>query len=309
MDVRRCDVEAERFQDCVGMINGLCIHAIDTFAELNSLLQDIKPVKHNMKPSKVKWILRKSRLSHLADQVTNTTNTLATALLTLQGLRITAISKVTATGVCALLSKFERSTEVPSDTDNHSGPYLITDDKSTYSSQTSFKSARSNVEEHKFGFDNSDGPVSYDNQLTTELTCDSSCQCQCHAVNRLCTPEWTRNILGSFRFYGNGSILLKRRVCNKKLCHRSGSLRIQVSYRAPAWTLLKDFAVYANAQLAFGLIPTFTVTLPRIIPFAAVVWGIIELGHIVELQRLFSLGQSSPYDTNPDGTSLFKVHS
>lgn len=260
-----------------------------------------------MKPSKVKWMFRKSRLVHLADQVTDTTNTLATALLTLQGLRIAAIAKLTSTGMHALLSRFERLTEAPSDVVNHSSPYLITDNESANSSQTSFRSAISNVHELKNCSNVSNDLISYNNPLTTKHTCSNSCQCQCHTVNRLCTPKWASGVLGSLKLYGNGSIWLRRRVCNKTSCYRGGSLRIQASYYAPAWTLLEGFVVYAHAQLTHGMIPTFNITLPRIIPFAAVVWSIIELGNISELQRLFSLGQASPYDINADGISLLKV--
>ncbi|CAI6340473.1 unnamed protein product [Periconia digitata] len=298
-DIQKNEIETERFQDCIGMVSISCGHAIDIFAEFNDLLREVQSSKKKLQPSKVKWLLRKSRLMDLLDQITGAVDSVATALITLQGLQIAAMTRSTSNGVNTLLSKLD-PVGVSSSLVSQNHPYLITDAESVTSSQDSFQSAVSTS--HESTASPSDNPHT---SLQHSSQCENSCQCQCHTISRFRSPLWTRHILGSLSLYGNSSIWLKRKVCDKR-CNQSGSTRLQILYQGPSWALLKGLVVYANAQLTGGGIPTFHLVLPRIIPSDAIVWSVIELGNKAELQRLLSHGKASPYDINSDGTSLLK---
>lgn len=138
-------------------------------------------------------------------------------------------------------------------------------------------------------------------------SCRRFCPCQCHITRHFQTPQWAKNVFGSIAVYGNGSILLGRRPCNKKFCGRSGATSNQFTYTAPAWMFLKSFCIQSKAQGVQGLNSSWTIRTPRLIPDNALVWQLVDTGRFSDFRDYFSLGLSSPYDVDENGESLMHV--
>ncbi|KAH8727308.1 hypothetical protein GQ44DRAFT_703779 [Phaeosphaeriaceae sp. PMI808] len=276
-----------------------------------------------------KWLYRKPKLSQLAKQVADVTTSLAAAIHVLQGVQnfnlssarmdmllaqIETLHQASRTGSkhnvpMSLDSPLQDSASRPKDSSDagvfrNNGPYLAMDVGSRSSSTESFRTARSGHEASPETISSPANVLSSERTLATKVGCERFCQCQCHSSNRLRTPTWTTRLFGSMNFHGNGSILLNRRACNRTFCRRSGCLRVQVSYIAPAW--LKAFIVYTKAESLGGIAPSYSIIMPRVIPFSAVVWSMVELGKIPELRELFAHRLASPYDVGVDGVSLLK---
>jgi hypothetical protein len=169
------------------------------------------------------------------------------------------------------------------------------------SSWTSFYSAVSNSS------DSSGTLVSFSGDLSTDTECESFCPCQCHVSTESRMPWWIMQLFGRMTVHGNGSMLLNRQPCNKKHCRKSGTARLQITYVAPAWTLLQACNVYVRAETIRGLIPSVNMFMPRVVPNSALVWSIVELGKIAKLRKMLTNRETSPYDISVRGVSVLKV--
>jgi hypothetical protein len=299
---------------------------IDKFLRNVEHKHTMRDLASDKKPSTTKWLRRRSALIRLTTQVRPIVHSLTAAagilravasdqtlnrlealltrftlqnvdLLRNTGMNITAAEKnmPLETKLNFLINKaieLERSTngkEISSS--------LTAGQHSRRSSIDSFHSANSSSSESTRTL------VSITGTFGVE-TCEPFCPCRCHISSQMRTPYWVRQILGTMTFHGNGSMLLARRPCDKN-CRRSGPTAIQFSYLAPTWTLLNALNVVVKAQCIHGL--DFNIRMPRVIPYSATVWSIIELGKLSNLQEMAKTNAVSPVDVNPSGRSLLNV--
>lgn len=108
---------------------------------------------------------------------------------------------------------------------------------------------------HSSSSDSSGTLVSFTGSLNDPEKCESCCPCQCHQNVQTKTPWWLTQLVGSMTFYGNGSFLLNRQICDVKHCRRSGRTRLQATYVAPAWTLLRHFKISYMMEISDTLRP------------------------------------------------------
>ena len=296
---------------------------------LDQAIRDVSPRKSNSssgKLSKRSWLRRKPKIVQLTSQLSALAASLNAALNILQGVQSSITANQTAIKLDLVLEQVESFTTkwpnttriVPPDNGNKSiigdekveelgvtskdpEPHVASRSISRQASCESFHSAFSSSS------DSSGTLISFSGSLSADTECENFCPCQCHVSTQSKMPWWMTQLLGCMTTHGNGSILLNRRVCNKKHCRRSGSARLQISYVAPAWALLPAFNIYVRAETIAGLIPTFNMFMPRIIPKSAAVWSVIELGRLDDLRRMLSKRETTPYDISAQGMSLVKV--
>jgi hypothetical protein len=310
-------------------VDDLVSRTIAVFACLDKLIQDVR-TRHDgvakKKPSKRSWLRRKSKLVQLTSQVSALTVSLDAALGILQRVQSSVTANQTALKIDMVLSKVEALVARSPDTslppladvlmNNISEEAQMTDQngsnnsarsqvtRSALSRKSSWQSFHSALSTSS---DSSGTLVSFSGSLSADTKCESFCPCQCHVSTQSAMPWWVTQLLGRITLHGNGSMLLNRQTCNKKHCRRSGSARLQISYIAPAWTLLQTFNVYVRAELIGGVFSCVNMSMPRVIPNSAVVWSIIELGRINELRNMLSRRETSPNDVSLRGESLLKV--
>lgn len=318
--------------DCIRNIASLSVEAKEVLAEIDEFVRDVECKKDekqrrvDKKLSKGKWMRRKSALIRLTKKVSPIVHSLTAAasilraiasdqrlskmndmltILTIQNIELLqkpANNTTTVGDEVSLETKLDLAITqaIEADAPNkgqHTSNTRHHEGKSRRSSIDSFHSALSSSS------DSAESIVSITGS-SGALKCEQFCPCQCHINSQIRTPLWVKQIFGTMTFHGNGSILLNRRTCNKS-CHRSGLASIQFSYLAPAWTLLKALNVIVKAQSIHGL--DFNIRMPRVIPYNATVWSVIELGKLSNLQDMVSRNAISPYDVNPSGRSLLSV--
>jgi hypothetical protein len=331
--VQDSNTDTLRIRDCLGNVDRLCTQAIQLFAALDKLVQEFTPRqtkgRSSGKPSVIKWIHRKLRFSQLTEQLTHITNSLAAALHMLQGVQNTTMATQTLVRVDLLLENVEmlrtaartgtgNTNTTPPDSQFQNwatqlldmynrGPYLESGTETRVSSTESFHTTASDNETSARSINSQTSVISFASTLVANVACERFCQCQCHLRTRLQTPWWARRLFGSLMVHGNMSILLNGRACNKTYCRRHSPLDVQISYVTPAWPFLKAFMVYMTAEAAGRVALSINISTPRIIPYTAPAWALVELGKISELRQLLSLRLASPYDVNLDGVSLLKV--
>lgn len=278
------------------------------------------------KPSKRSWLRRKSRLAHLTSQVSTLTVALNAALSILQGVQNALSADQTALKIDLVLSKVEALVITSSEGSSAASPPVQTLDVLDPSSVTDGSLAAEDAVSQSAGAslsrrsswasfhsaistssDSSGTLVSFSGSLSADTECESFCPCRCHLSTHSKMPWWITHLFGRMTIHGNGSMLLNRQTCNKKHCRKSGSAQLQISYIAPAWTLLQAFSVYVRAEVIGGIVPSFNIFMPRVIANSSVVWSIIEMGKLAELRKLLSLREASPYDISVRGVSLLKV--
>ncbi|KAF2496815.1 hypothetical protein BU16DRAFT_342368 [Lophium mytilinum] len=305
----------------------LCGQAESVLAEIDKFVQDITSKSRRRlgaavenKPSKKRWIRRKPTLIRLSAKVTPIVNSLTVAAGVLRAiasdekinkidLKVTflAVQKIemlrnaskTATTIeSAMPLENQLEVSIRQATEPSETRMGCPGQASRRSSIDSFHSAVSSSSEST--------PRSLSSIVSIsgtmgDATCEPFCPCQCHVSSQVRTPQWAKHILGTMTFHGNGSIFLNRRPCNKS-CGRSGPTSIQFSYFAPAWTLLTSLNIFVKAQSIHG----FNIRMPRVIPYSATVWSIIELGNLPTLKEMVSRNAISPYDVSPSGMSLLQ---
>jgi hypothetical protein len=292
----------------------LVLSEIDAFVKRIVSKKRRAPSTVTPKPSKRKWLRRSSELKRLMSKVAPIVASITVAAellrdissskrldrlvsvtnLTLQNIEIAPLSDPRIPKLdedASLEAKIE--TSVRKVIGNPQDPHQC----SRRSSIDSFHSAVSSSS------DSEDSLLSITGTLAAGR-CDPFCPCQCHISSQVKTPSWVKHILGTMTVHGNGSVLMKRRPCNKS-CRRGGAASLSFSYLAPAWTLLKSWNLYVQAQSIHTL--KFTVHTPRVIGSDAIVWSIIELGKLSYLQNMISERLTSPYDVTAAGESLLNV--
>lgn len=327
--IKENERDTAHIQDCLANVDDLVAQTIAVFGCLDKLIQDVR-TKHDgvarKKPSKRSWLRRKSKLVQLTAHVSALTVSLDAALGILQRVQSSVTANETALKIDMVLSKVETlvareprafptpATDVLIDNiseeaqmasqNGSNGRARSQVTRSALSRKSSWQSFHSALSTSS---DSSGTLVSFSGSLSADTECESFCPCQCHVSTQSTMPWWVTQLFGRMTLHGNGSMLLNRQPCNKKHCRRSGSARLQVSYIAPAWTLLQTFNVYIRAESIGGVVPYVNMFMPRVIPNSAVVWSIIELGRIDELRTMLSRRETSPYDVSIRGVSLLKV--
>lgn len=305
-------------KDCAENINSLCDQAIRIFGDLNVLLHEMSPearssrTKANSKPSKRQWIRNKKKLVYMTAQVTNLSTSLTSALVVLQGVQQSIHTGRLESRVGAILNNITAPT--------HTEPienlqeFLV----SSGSSHEPLKSPvspngdnniqtcsrRSSVATFHTAGSRPGSPVTVLSVIPEPPSeaCKRICTCQCHTITRIQPPQWTKRFFGTVAFYGNRSLLLNRRACDKPHCRRTGSAHIQISYASPTWTP-RSFNVYVLAESMRGV----CIRMPREIPSNSIVWSLVELGKVTELRHMLARGLASPFDVDSVGNSLLKV--
>ncbi|KAH7398328.1 ankyrin repeat-containing domain protein [Pyrenochaeta sp. MPI-SDFR-AT-0127] len=325
--IRDDEHQTARVQDCLANIDRLTIQANKVFAQLHETLQYVTSRSGQApseKPSKRIWLRRKSELLRLTTQVSALVVPLNAALSILQGVKTSSDANQTSLKINMILSKMEGMGPIPSETSPQSTTELqsegsldealaidrneipvLSDSQiannglSRQSSCQTFQSAISRIS------DSSGTMVSFRGSTLVDTECKSFCSCQCHVSKQSKMPSWFPQLLGYVKIHGNSSMVLNRQLCDKKHCRASGSARLQISYSAPTWILLKKFSIYIRAERT-GLTQTVNIFTPRVISNDAVVWSIIELGKIAELRDMLCRRDASIYDVSARGVSLLK---
>lgn len=133
------------------------------------------------------------------------------------------------------------------------------------------------------------------------------CRCKCHSIFQVATPFWVKQILGIFTFNRSGSPFPGCKSCNSNGCSTGTAVYMQLSYKAPTWTFLKALILCMQTEIVSGCIRSYNISVPKVIPYTAKVWSLIELGNLSELRELLCSGEFYPHDVALDGTSLLKV--
>lgn len=313
-------------------ISILCPQAQAVLAEIDKFVDHIaskrtqQRVVLHPRPSKKRWLHRRSALLRLTTRVTPIVKSLTAASSLLRDLSSdqklhqldSLVKNLTIQNVSLIHpgSKTRSGTEdsIPLDKKLESSiRYAIGLGKKgggegvSYSQPNSGSSRRSSIDSFHSAISSSSESASSIVSITGTMgadACTPFCPCQCHISTQVRTPSWIRSIFGTMTIHGNGSILLNRLPCNKS-CGRSGAAALQVSYFAPAWILLKSLNIYIKAQSVHDF--QFAVHTPRIIPRNAAVWSIIELGKLSEIKKMASRRELSPYDVTDSGRSLLNV--
>jgi hypothetical protein len=144
--------------------------------------------------------------------------------------------------------------------------------------------------------------------IATE-SCRPSCHCQCHQSTRYQTPRWARNIIGSFSFRANCSVLLNRAECNYRLCKRSGQTSLRFAYFAPTWLIARALSFAATKRDVEVMNAAIMITMPRVISDYAAIWGCIEHGRTDKIKGLLMSKEASIFDVDKCGDSLLQVMS
>ncbi|KAF2232683.1 ankyrin [Viridothelium virens] len=139
--------------------------------------------------------------------------------------------------------------------------------------------------------------------LCYHKTCWSWCSCCCHIKRRIRSPSSgiLKTLVGSL-FVGYSGIPAMTPSCNETQCRKRSSMRIMLNYQFPEWLWTKMlFASYDTSTLAG---PELLLRVQTKIPFASPALDYCFRGDITSLKRMFEDGTASPFDVDPDGTSL-----
>jgi hypothetical protein len=324
------------FQECLSELNTHFKRAETVVSEIDVFIREIitsagrdgrrtQGPTENLKPSKLVWIRRKSKLSRLTLQVTSIVTALVATLQVLQSHQTTTVHDPQQSVVIqsiGVIQEQPQSAEVQGSSappEHRTGPTncrvideAVINDTATLpgtgsindlSRQSSIDSFHSFESSHNIS---SSSYVSLCGTLAAE-PCRRFCQCQCHLSTYVRMPAWVKSILGTISFHGNRSVLLNRRPCDLPSCGRGGSETVQFSYYAPAWAFLRSFNFHLQARSTCGPNSHFSFHMPRVIPKNALVWSVIEFGRFSELRRMLRQGETSPYDVTDFGSSILYV--
>ena len=147
-------------------------------------------------------------------------------------------------------------------------------------------------------------------RITTSLstnTCDVTCPCQCHIKSHWRTPKWLSAVVGTLFYDSSYTLSAAELPCNSMRCARSqNSSRYNFTYYFPVW-ILRSSLVYTSWSNLSGTNSSWTIRMPRIIPWDHECWWLVEDNHISRLRSMLSERSITPYDVDGDGYSIFQV--
>ncbi|KAL9071606.1 MAG: hypothetical protein Q9157_005414 [Trypethelium eluteriae] len=135
-------------------------------------------------------------------------------------------------------------------------------------------------------------------------TCRLWCSCCCHIKRSIRSPSSgiLQTLVGSL-FVGYSGIPAITPPCNETQCRRRSSMRIMLSYQFPEWFWTNVLFASCDTTTLAG--PELLLRVQTKIPFNSAAIDYCFRGDIMSLKRMFENGTASPFDVNPDGTSLF----
>ena len=138
-------------------------------------------------------------------------------------------------------------------------------------------------------------------------TCDPTCSCQCHAKSRWRTPTWLSAVVGTLFYDSSYTLSATELTCNSIRCVRSQiSSRYNFTYYFPVWILRSAF-VYTSWSNLNGRNSSWTLRMPRKIPWGHESWRLISDDNVSQFKVLLSERSITPYDVDEDGYSLLQV--
>lgn len=143
-------------------------------------------------------------------------------------------------------------------------------------------------------------------QTLSRTGCQKLCICRCHEQKSFNSPRWVATIFGQLFLAYSGTALFQNHNCNIISCEewRSKQVVFRATYFFPSWFLHRVLVICDRWS---PIEHSISVRTPRLVPdgsrfFAA------QLGKTQSLQRLFTSGEGSPFDTRDyDGLSLLSV--
>lgn len=137
--------------------------------------------------------------------------------------------------------------------------------------------------------------------------CDLLCACQCHIRTPLETPRWLRELCGCLFMSHVAVPWLGRRRCNIITCKQTGLGAFCISYLFPAWFLQRMLVFSMRWKDLSGPGATWTIRIPRIVPYYAPIWESIRFDRVLAVRELLKTLRCSPFDIRQDGTNLLYV--
>jgi hypothetical protein len=137
--------------------------------------------------------------------------------------------------------------------------------------------------------------------------CGRFCGCQCHVRTQLCTPRPFSRIFGLLLYNYSGTFLPGSRPCNNPRCQSRGHGASQFTYLFPRWMISRAISIMSNYGDLSGIGASWTVRLPRVIPFGARIWTLVESGDLKGVQEEFAKNHASPFDVEEHGWTLLHV--
>lgn len=133
--------------------------------------------------------------------------------------------------------------------------------------------------------------------------CRSTCDCDCHKVKRLSTPQSLQSLFGVM-FIGYGALPRLSR-CNVRSCVRQAHPIFSVMYQFPSWFVAR--AVSFQASLASLQRPAFLLRVQKVIPSDSDIIKAMRQRNTSEVQRLLTNGEVSANDVDEYGRTLSEV--
>ena len=124
-----------------------------------------------------------------------------------------------------------------------------------------------------------------------QMSCDYRCDCSCHSQKLLRPAPLLNSILGCLFIGYTGTPFLDKR-CDKPGCRRRSLPAVHIIYYFPQWFFMRAlFLTVSNT-----LVPSVSLTFPRVIPGGSTIFRYIRLGNTDGVKELFTQGQASPAD-------------
>ena len=137
--------------------------------------------------------------------------------------------------------------------------------------------------------------------------CDYLCACRCHIRTPLETPRWLRDLCG-YLFISHIAIpWLSRCCCSLPTCKQSDHGALRVSYVFPSWLMRRMLILSMTWQDISGPGASWTIQMPRIVPYYAPIWESIRFNRGLAVRELLKSFRCSPFDIRHDGTTLLYV--
>jgi hypothetical protein len=125
------------------------------------------------------------------------------------------------------------------------------------------------------------------------VQCDRLCDCQCHLSTRISSPRWLQSVFGMLFYSYAGSPKLNLRPCNLPLCSRTAFRSAQFTYYFPTWILPRLLSFTSTWRDLTGFGASWTIRMPRVIPFEKPIWRLMRYGSVDEVRTLFNKQEAS----------------
>lgn len=133
----------------------------------------------------------------------------------------------------------------------------------------------------------------------TRCMCSEWCSCICHRKSSFRSPWILRSMFGDvFVDYSTPGL-----ACNECRCRRQTISSLRMTFHLPRYLIHRYISMGCRYTPLEGA--AFSIRVPRVMPWGHLLWNYADHGNIIAVQGLFSMGKSSPYDTNLYGSNAF----